>query len=206
MSKSLGNVVDPLDLREEFGTDAVRWFLMREMPTGQDASFTPERFLTRYDELANILGNLVHRVVSMVARYTDGVVPDSPGTGLQEDMEAALAAMGAGMTEYRLHEAVSSAMELAREANAYIETQEPWALAKDPARNEELDETLASLVRCLAYLSALFVPVTPVKAQLLAERIGLETVPTLPELAELDMAGRTVQRGDPLFPRIEIED
>ena len=80
MSKSLGNVVDPLDLRERYGTDAVRWYLMREMATGQDASYTPERFLTRYDELANILGNLAHRTLSMVKRYRGGVVPDAPPT------------------------------------------------------------------------------------------------------------------------------
>ncbi len=68
MSKSLGNVVDPLALRDDFGTDAVRWYLMREMPTGGDASYTPERFLTRYEELANVLGNLASRATSMIVK------------------------------------------------------------------------------------------------------------------------------------------
>ena len=82
MSKSLGNVVDPLDLRTEFGTDAVRWYLLREMPTGADASYTPERFLARYGELANVLGNLASRTTSMVERYTEGAVPEMAGAGL----------------------------------------------------------------------------------------------------------------------------
>ena len=205
MSKSLGNVVDPLDLRERFGTGAVRWYLMREMPTGQDASYTPDRFLTRYDELANILGNLAHRTLSMVKRYRGGVVPRAPADGLAAETDAALAAYRDGLDGYRLHEGFAAAMNLARGANAYVEEKEPWALARDPKRRDQLDETLATLVRTLVILAAMFEPVTPAKAHKLAMRLGLERVPLFTELEALGVGGLSVTVGSPLFPRVEVE-
>ena len=203
MSKSLGNVVDPLALRDRFGTDAVRWYLMREMPTGQDASYTPERFLTRYSELSNTLGNLVHRVVSMVRRYRNGVVPLAAGRGLEAQTGEALAAYRSGMEGYRLHEGLAAAMDLARAANAYVEAQEPWALAKDPLRRDEMDATLATLARALAVLSCLFEPVIPAKSRELAARLGLDAVPYLAELDARQAGGQQVVAGPPLFPRAD---
>jgi methionyl-tRNA synthetase len=206
MSKSLGNVVDPLQLREEFGTDAVRWYLLREMPTGGDASFTPERFLARYDELANVLGNLASRAMSMIARYRDGVVPSAGGTGMSDQVDATLEAVTEALESYRLHDALGSAMDLARAANGYIEEREPWALAKDPERADDLDETLATLARVLTVLSALFQPVAPGKMAELADRLGLDQVPTLEVARGLALAGREVRKGDPLFPRKKREE
>ena len=203
MSKSLGNVVDPLGLRERFGADAVRWYLMREMPTGQDASYAPERFLARYDELSNILGNLVHRVVSMVKRYRDGTVPDAAAAGLDAETATALAAYRSGLESYRLHEGFAAAMELARAGNGFVESREPWALAKTPSRSDELDETLASLVRLLAVLACLFDPVVPAKSAELARRLGLTDVPRFSELDDMKTAGLRVAAGPPLFPRTE---
>jgi methionyl-tRNA synthetase len=201
MSKSLGNVVDPLALRDEFGTDAVRWYLLREMPTGGDASFTLERFLARYDELANVLGNLASRAISMIARYRDGVVPAGNGNGLAESIDRTLDAVSAALESFRLHEALGTAMDLARAANGYVEEREPWAQARDPARGDALDETLATLTRVLAVLAALFQPVCPARSAELADRLGLERVPTLHEARTVPLAGRTVRKGDPLFPR-----
>ena len=203
MSKSLGNVVDPLDLREQFGTDAVRWYLMREMPTGQDASYTPERFFTRYDELGNILGNLVHRALSMVVRYRGGTVPDAPSHDLAAETEAALDAYRQGLEGYRLHAGFAAAMDLARAANGFVEAREPWALARAPERADELDRTLATLVRTLAVLAGMFEPVAPVKARELATRLGLADVPRFAELDGLEIAGLCVTVGSPLFPRVE---
>jgi methionyl-tRNA synthetase len=203
MSKSLGNVVDPLQLRDEFGTDAVRWYLLREMPTGGDASFTPERFLARYDELANVLGNLASRAISMIARYRDGTVPDAPGTGLDDALTDTLRNVRASLEEHRLHDALGAAMDLARAANGYVEQREPWAQSRDPARAADLDETLATLARTLTVLAALFQPVCPGKMAELAARLGLAAVPTLDEARALAMAGRCVAKGDPLFPRPE---
>ncbi|NNL30757.1 MAG: methionine--tRNA ligase [Gemmatimonadetes bacterium] len=204
LSKSLGNVVDPLQLREEFGTDAVRWYLTREMPTGGDASYTPERFLTRYDELANVFGNLASRATSMIVKYREGAVPDVEGAGLATAIESTLDAVRDSLSRYRVHEALGAAMDLARTANGYVEDQAPWTVAKDPARSEELDETLATLARVLVVLTALFKPVTPEAAELLAQRLGLEEVPTIRGSLEISLAGRNVEKGQPLFPRIDL--
>lgn len=206
MSKSLGNVIDPLALREEFGTDAVRWYLMREMPTGGDASFTPERFLTRYEELAKVLGNLASRAISMIGKYRDGVVPDAPGAGLDDAVEAAFTAAREAIDDFKVHEAMAAAMDLARAANGYVEERQPWTQAKEAAAGgdaAELDETLATLARVLVALCALFQPVAPEKMADLAGRLGLASVPTLREAREVGVAGRSVEKGEPLFPRVE---
>ena len=203
MSKSLGNVVDPLQLRTDYGSDALRWYLLREMPTGQDASFTPERFDTRYEELANVLGNLASRTLGMTAKYRDGVVPDAPAGGLDEAIETACADLDAALAAHRVHEALGAAMDFARAANGYVEEREPWAQSKDPARAEDLDETLATLVRALVVLSALFAPVCVQKMEELASRLGLDGVPTLTDARTLSVGGRNVEKGAPLFPRIE---
>ncbi len=203
MSKSLGNVVDPLALREEFGTDAVRWYLLREMPTGGDASYTPERFLARYDELANVLGNLASRATSMIGKYRGGLVPDAPGQGMSDAIDQAFEQAREAMAGYRVHEALGAAMDLARRANGYVEDRQPWALAKDPEAAADLDETLATLARVLVALCALFQPVTPAKMADLAERLGLEGVPTLAQARTVSLAGRAVRKGDPLFPRVD---
>jgi methionyl-tRNA synthetase len=203
MSKSLGNVVDPLALREEFGTDAVRWYLLREMPTGGDASYTPERFLTRYDELANILGNLASRTLSMIGKYRDGIVPAGPDGGLDDAIRDALDSARQGMTAFRVHEALAAAMDLARVANGYVEERAPWRQAKEPGEAEALDETLATLVRALSVLCALFEPVTPSRMAILAGRLGLEHVPTLENAPSVDLAGRRISKGDALFPKVD---
>ena len=203
MSKSLGNVVDPLGLRKEFGTDAVRWYLLREMPTGSDASFTPERFLARYDELANILGNLASRVISMIVRYRGGRVPDGPADSLDSEIRHAIDGFHESMGQLRVHEALGRAMDLARAANGFVETSEPWALAKDPAREADLDVVLATLARALGALAALLVPVMPGKMRELGLALGLGGVPTLDEAALLAPGGLQVQALAPLFPRIE---
>lgn len=206
MSKSLGNVVDPLALREHWGTDALRWFLLREMPVGADASYTPERFLTRYEELANVVGNLASRTLAMIGKYRDGVVPEAPGTGLDEALRRTLEGYHKAMEGLRVHEALGLAMEFAREANGYVETREPWAQAKDPARAGELDETLATLARSLLHLAALLAPATPEKMEALARRLGQEGLPTLAEVGGILLGGIPVEKGLPLFPRVELPE
>ena len=205
MSKSLGNVVDPLELREDFGTDGVRWYLLREMPTGQDASYTPERFLSRYEELANVLGNLASRVLSMIDKYRDGRIPGSPAARMEAEIDGTVTAVREAMNDFRVHEALAAAMDLARAANGFVETSEPWTLARDPERGEELDATLATLARALTVLAALFEPVAPARMAELASRLGLDRVPTLSEARTVELAGRPVERGDPLFPRPDLD-
>ena len=203
MSKSLGNVVDPLDLIDRFGTDAVRWYLVREMPTGQDASYTPERFLARYDELRNIFGNLVHRTLSMVRRYRAGAVPGGPADGLARETAAGIAAYRRGLDGYRLHEGFAAAMDLARAANGFVEAREPWAQARRPDAAAELDATLATLARTLAVLACLFEPAMPERARELARRLGLGEVPSLGALEALEVGGLEVTVDAPLFPPLD---
>lgn len=204
MSKSLGNVVDPLELREDFGTDAVRWYLMREMPTGGDASYTPERFLTRYEELANVLGNLASRTTSMIVKYRDAVVPDAEGSGLDAEISGTLETVRDAMERYKVHEAMAAAMDLARSANVYVEDRAPWSQAKEPERADELDETLATLARALTVLSALFKPVAPETMGELAGSLGLDDVPTIETALTTELAGSSVEKGAPLFPKVEL--
>lgn len=203
MSKSLGNVIDPLELKEEFGSDALRWYLLREMPTGQDASYTPERFHTRYGELSNVLGNLASRALGMTEKYRDGVIPSAPGDGLDEAIVQTLAEVESAIADFRVHDALGAAMELARTANGYVEASEPWAQAKDPARADDLDQTLATLARTLVVLSSLFQPVAPNKMLELAQRLGLERVATIRDCRTVQLSGNVVTKGDPLFPRYQ---
>jgi methionyl-tRNA synthetase len=203
MSKSLGNVVDPLALRDEFGTDAVRWYLMREMPTGGDASYTPERFLTRYLEIANVLGNLASRATSMIVKYRDGVIPDAPGMGLDNEIAVALDSVRANMARFKIHDALAAAMDLGRAANGYVEDRQPWSQARDPEQATDLDETLATLARALTVLCALFQPVTPTAMDDLARRLGLDGVPRLAESLSVPLVHREVEKGTPLFPKVE---
>lgn len=203
MSKSLGNVVDPLALREDFGTDAVRWYLLREMPTGGDASYTPERFLVRYDEIANVLGNLASRAISMVVKYRDGRVPSGPDNGLDVKIEETVAEVRASMGRFKIHDALAAAMELGRAANGYVEERQPWSQAKDESAGAELDETLATLIRSLSVLCALFQPVVPTAMEELARRLGLDGVPRLDDSRTVALEGRIVEKGAPLFPKVE---
>ena len=201
MSKSMGNVVDPLALREDYGTDGVRWYLLRDMPTGSDASYTPERFRSRYDEIANVFGNLANRAISMIDKYRDGIIPEAAGGGLDGEIASTLSVVTEHMDALRVHDAMAAAMELARTANGYVDSREPWAQAEDASLADDLDETLASLARVLTVLTALFMPVTPQKMADLARQLGLQSVPTFAQARSLPLGGLRVEKGAPLFPR-----
>jgi methionyl-tRNA synthetase len=108
------------------------------------------------------------------------------------------------MDQGLLHEGILVALELASRANGYVEEQAPWTLAKDPARAGELDRTLASLARALLVLATLLQPILPGKMRDLVQRLGVQEVPTLEEALDLQLEGRTVRRGDPLFPRADL--
>ena len=205
MSKSLGNVVDPLALLSRFGTDAVRWYLLREMPTGSDASYTPERFVTRYGELSNVLGNLAHRVTSMVLKYREGTIPEGDADDLAGPMDDTLASYRSNMEGLRLHDALAAAMDLGRAANSFIEAREPWVLARNPEDAVALDRTLHALSRCLVVIAAMLVPIMPERMEMLARRLGLQCVPLLEDAGAVRLVGRRVEKGDALFPRIDPE-
>ncbi|MCH2460895.1 MAG: class I tRNA ligase family protein, partial [Gemmatimonadetes bacterium] len=107
------------------------------------------------------------------------------------------------MAHYKVHEALAASMDLARIANGYVEDRQPWSQAKDPEASGDLDQTLATLTRALIVLCALFEPVTPAKMAEMALNLGLDGIPTNEESRSLELAGRRVSRGQPLFPRIE---
>jgi methionyl-tRNA synthetase len=176
------------------------------MPTGSDASYTPERFLARYDELANVLGNLASRVIAMIDKYRGGVVPEARADHLADRIAATLDSARRSMAGYHVHEALAAAMELARDANGWVEGRQPWAQAKSPATATDLDETLATLARTLVVLAALFQPVAPAKMADLSSRLGLARVPTLAEAESVRLAGRRVRKDAPLFPKVEATE
>jgi methionyl-tRNA synthetase len=137
----------------------------------------------------------------MIVKYRDGVIPEAPGSGLDDETSAALEAVERHLDDLKIHEALAASMDLARAANGYVDAREPWSQAKDPTLAAELDETLATLARSLTVLTALFLPVTPEKMTELARRLGLASVPTVEQATSIPLAGRSVEVGSPLFPR-----
>ncbi|HLM69153.1 MAG TPA: methionine--tRNA ligase [Longimicrobium sp.] len=205
-SKSSGVGLDLGEAIDRFGPDAFRYFLLREVPWDADGNFSWERFTDRYtSELANGLGNLASRTTSMLAKYRGGVVPGSPleaDAAIASAVEAYRAAMDANL----LHEGAGAAYEVVRHANTVVAERQPWSVAKDPSRADELDLTLAAMVRYLAAAAVMLSPFMPAKMADLWERLGSgrDALPSLDELATLDVSGWTVQSGGILFPRPEV--
>jgi methionyl-tRNA synthetase len=202
MSKSTGNVVDPIAVIDEWGVDAFRYFLVRELDIGPDGNWTDAGFHARYQsELANGLGNLVNRSLSMIQRYRGGRVP---GGASQLARETA-ATWDRAVAAYRanaLQEALESCGALVTRANQYIEQTSPFKIAKDPARAGELDNILCTLAEVCQALGVLLWPVMPGAAEKLQRQLGLNIVNTNlsqppPPLA----AGHAVGEIFPLFPR-----
>ncbi len=207
ISKSEGTWVGPQEAAERYGPDALRYFVLREIPWDGDGSFTWERFEERYTaELANDLGNLASRTLSMVERYRDGMVPRAGRTELDQHADNVIARYRDVMDSYRLHDGAAVAFTLVAAANAFVGARAPWTLAKDPERANELDEALASLVRALAVIATLLFPFMPGKMAELWQRLGAETedLPRLDELPRLETAGWRVRGGEILFPRPEL--
>ena len=211
MSKSIGNVVEALALADKYGHDAFRYFVMREMTFGLDASFSEEAFVRRLNaDLANDLGNLVSRVSTMVVNFTGGVVHGAGAEGVQEAevkaaLEKARAEVDAAMEEFAFQRALTAIWEFIGAANRYVAATAPWALAKDAAKRERLDTvlyTLTETLRCLGILLAAFLPGT---AERIREILGLGG--SAMGLSDLGWGrlkpGAKIQKAPALFPRIE---
>lgn len=202
-SKSAGVWIDLGDAIERHGPDALRYYLLREVPWNGDGDFSLARFDERYTaDLANDLGNLVNRTLSMIERYRGGTVPRGARTSLDDQAAAIVARYREVMDANLLHLGAAAGLELAARANAFVVERAPWQQARE-GRDAELDATLGSLARALATLSTLLAPFLPAAMASLADRLGLERVPMLDELSGLDPAGRTVRRGEVLFPKEE---
>jgi len=214
MSKSVGNVVRPKDYVDRFGLDAFRYFVMREMIFGQDADFTDEAFLGRYNaDLANDLGNLASRATTMIHRYCSGVVPPAaadllvrgPEADLRARTSAAIAVVQARTAEFQLSLALREIWDVIGATNRYIVTREPWGLAKDAARRGELDAALYVAADTLAVIAELLRPFMPNAAERTLAMLGLDATPHAWTSLALDRLapGAKLQETVQLFPRIE---
>jgi methionyl-tRNA synthetase len=202
LSKSEGVRVELDDAITRHGPDALRYFLLREIPWSGDGEFTWERFDERYiAELADNLGNLANRSISMIERYRQGIVPEGGQTSLDTEIAGTLVRYRSAMDGQLLHQGAAAAVQLGSAANQYVDARAPWSQAKDPAQAGELDITLAALARCVAALTTLLFPFMPTKMTDLAARLGLERVPALDDVATLRLSGSRVHRGDVLFPK-----
>lgn len=173
MSKSLGNIVDPLDASQRFGPDPLRLYLAKEVPYGGDGDFTWERFEEKYNaDLANNLGNLVNRVASMTERYQQGRVGATGGGALAGIAAENVAAYKAAMDVHALHEGAAAAFRLVSAANNYIAETQPWALAKDPGQADRLNAVLADTTEAVRIAAVLLSPIMPASSAEILRRVG----------------------------------
>jgi methionyl-tRNA synthetase len=204
MSKSLGNIVNPLDLIDAYGIDAVRYYLMREMVLGQDANFTMDSFVKRFNsDLANDFGNLLNRVSGLIGRNFDGIIPKAgPSTPAEMDIENEARKLDGKVRELigqlHLNEAIEEILQLVRRVNRYLESQAPWKVFKeDPARAGTILYTATEALRVSAvHLS----PVMPSKIRTVLEVLG--ATGTDPDWGGLK-AGTKLKSHEALFPRLE---
>lgn len=212
MSKSRGNVIYADDLVKVFGVDAVRYYLLSEMPHAADGSITYETMIERYNsDLANTIGNLVNRTVAMQNKYFDGVVQSGDCAGeFDEDLKAlALRTLGdvdKCISEYKISDSLSCVLTLARRLNKYIDETMPWALAKDEAQKARLGTVLYNLLEGIRFLAVLLTPYMPDTAAAIFKQLGTDvcTADSLSTFGGLKVGGK-VGSASPLFNRIDAE-
>jgi len=208
MSKSLGNAIDPVALVAEYGLDPLRYFLLREVPFGQDGDFSRAALVNRNNgELANALGNLANRTLSLIGRNCDGKLPAAAARGpadaaLGASLDALPATVAAHLDRQEFHLALEAVMAAAREANGYITVEQPWALKKtDPARGEAVLRHLHDALRVFATLLQPFMPTTMAR---LLDQLGVpEEARGLDALATPLPAGIALPPPEPLFRKVE---
>ena len=206
MSKSLGNVVDPVNLIERYGAEAVRYYLMSDIVTGKDAEFSVERLIARFNaDLANSLGNLLNRTLNMTHRYRAGKLQRSGGDSpLRARAEAAVATFDREMLQFQPQAALAAVSEFATACNAFIDITAPWAVAKDAERAETLDHILYALVESLRVIAILILPVLPSAAREMLFQLNWKGDANGAARAWGGIADQhAVGKPKPLFPRIE---
>lgn len=203
ISKSTGNIVDPVAVIDEWGLDAFRFYVVRELDIGPDGNWTDAGFAARYQaELANGLGNLVNRSLSMLKRYRGGVVP-APSSELRPDADAAVGKVEAALRGNELQAALVETWALINRANQYVDQTAPFKLAKDPAQAARLDEVLYNLCETCRVLAVLLAPFLPGTSARLYAQLGLGALPEDFGATQWGglKAGHTIGDPAPLFPR-----
>ncbi|MGM7703751.1 methionine--tRNA ligase [Pseudalkalibacillus sp. Hm43] len=218
MSKSKGNVVDPVTLIDRYGLDALRYYLLREVPFGSDGVFTPESFVDRVNhDLANDLGNLLNRTVAMISKYFDGEIPAHEGMitsyddSLEELVNATLEKVENAMDHMEFSVALSSIWQLVSRTNKYIDETQPWILAKNEDQRDQLASVMSHLAESLRYVSVMIQPFMTKAPYKIWEQLGIQddahltSWESLKEFGQIP-GGTKVQKGQPIFPRLENED
>ncbi len=211
LSKSLGNIVNPLEIADRWGADSLRYYVLKEVPLSRDGDFSWDLFIQRYNsDLANDWGNLFTRTISMIHRYRGGKLAGmDAGDGLGDVIAGAIRDYRAAVDRYELEGGIDAAWTIIRRANRLVEERAPWTLAKDPSRAGDLDRLLGSLACALQHTALLLYPIMPAKARLVWETLRL--TPSIDEVRfpaaggvmPAPAAGVTVGESQPLFPRIE---
>lgn len=217
MSKSRGNVIDPRVLAARYSSDALRYFLLREIPFGQDGIFSLENFITRINtDLANDLGNLVSRTLTMAERYFAGVLQEPLAENGEGDCELRSLALQTPhvieslMDELKISDALAELWKLVRRSNKYIDENAPWDLAKDSTKSDRLGTVIYNLIECIRYIAVMLQPFMPRTPENIWTQIGIVDSAELKSWASLKewgllKPGSTVARGEDLFPRLNMQ-